>query len=216
MKKSLTALLLAATLAFSACGKSKDPRVSETSATTAAASSAVSPAETTTAITTSTTAEATTSYDERMLKMSLDDVSALLRDTYGNDMAEGSDSHDLVSNKNAALGIRKASQLISSGNWESEEDYYLVTVWVFEMDMDSDTYRSLKAGSELKYYLKLVSEEEPRTFSEYVVAVNGQYVLTASEVYNNKKGNQIINTKAPFHFKGVNKVISTFKSLKNK
>ena len=209
MKKNVIAILFATALLLTACTESS--KVTETGKDKKEqVTTEVTEAETTTEAAGSETAAAVNNV---ALNMSFDEVKDALIDAYAksneaNEFLANLKENDMVvppADINAPLGIKKAV-ICACGSFGGEVIY--IQFLLFEMDMDSDAYRSLKVGDKIEFYL---TDDSDYLSSEYVIAINGQYVLTAYESY--KDGDEY-HTQPPYNYKGLNYVLEEFTKLK--
>ena len=218
MKKTIAVTLLAATLMFTGCSGSA-------TTTTVTESEKTEETTTTTEETTEETTEATTesTVDERMLKMSLEEVVEAIKPAYTDeelrDMNPGLD-YDGGEHlkKDAEKGIKKWSRFgFSKFDVNDTSKTHVLFVTVYEMDMDSEAFKSLKVGDTISpmifdSYNYKYSEEE-----NVVAAINGQYVLSITEMYANPDDTAKLITilKAPYKDANFENFTKAFEALKN-
>ncbi len=215
MKKRIITILLAATLLMTACTETakrsdEETEVKEQVTTTTAE------AETTAEETEASESEMDAAADEKKdaaLNMSFDEVKDALIAAYAttnesNERLANLTENDVVVppvDKNAPMGIKKAV-ICSCGSFG--DDVIYIQFMLFEMDMESDAYKELKVGGKINYYL---SDTTDFISDEPVIAINGQYVLTAYETYH--MGDDF-HTEPPYTYQGLNYAADAFKALK--
>ena len=204
----LSIILLTACSAKETTNNTQSITSASTSEVTSASSEQTA-TESTTIMTTEATTTTTTDPDDGLLHMSIDEISSLLRETYGNGMKEYTDGKTYTNKKSRKYGIIKVVNGGLSGGWTNKKNSWLVTYMIFEMDLNSEQYRSLEVGKEIKMYNKKGYDE-----TRAVVAINRQYVLAVDEIYFKKK-EQIFNEKPPYHYEGLNAIVDVFNGLKN-
>lgn len=218
MKKSIAASLLAVTMIVTGCSGSantttaKDSEPEETTTTTE---------ETTTEETTESTTEST--VDERMLKMTLEEVVEAIKPAYTdeelrdmNPTADYDGGEHLK--KDAEKGIKQWARFgFSKFDINDTSKTHILFVTVYEMDMDSEAFKSLKVGDTISpmtfdSYNYKYSEEE-----NVVAAINGQYVISITEMYPNPDNTAKLITvlKAPYKDEKFENFTKAFEALKN-
>jgi len=165
MKKALCASLAGIMLfGFASCDSSKTD-VSDTEAVA-------------TLISNETTTTETREYE---INASLEDVRNRIKEfcNPSTDDFEQADFPDTVS-ANKAIGIKDYHFLSWLGDWKPEkgDQYFMdIEIAIIEFDMESDTYKNLKAGDKIVFYLADTPAENC-----IVSAINGQYVLCMTGV----------------------------------
>ena len=221
MKKSIAALLLAATMMFTGCSGAANTTTATEAETTTEATTTMEETTTTEETTTEETTTETT-FDERMLKMSLDEVKDIIKAAYTDeemrDMAPQSYDNGEHLEKDAEKGIKQWTRFGASV-LSNDDDYmkkvHFIFVSVYEMDLNSEAFKALKVGDELSPMV-FSSQYGYKEEKNIVAAINGQYVLTITEMYYNLKTKKLVtNMKAPYHFKNLENIIKSFEELKN-
>lgn len=233
MKKSIAVMLLASALMLSACGNVDNSKVSESKETTEETTT-----ETTTESTTESTTEATTesTEDERMLKMTGAEVAAAIKPAYGSELKDFNNTYEsvytgLTDNPNLDVDVKKYHKTyleeenskkgiknfvsfgISNVDPDNFEKSYFIFIYVIEMDMNSDDYKALAVGSDIKPMI-FSGDSGPVNEKLKVSAINGQYVIACCEMYQDG-GKSVSNHASPFKYDGIDKVIKAFEELKN-
>lgn len=229
MKKRIAVMLLASALMLSACGNVDNSKDSESKETTE---------ETTTETTTESTTEATTesTEDERMLKMTGVEVAAAIKPAYGSELKDFNNTYEsvytgLTDNPNLDVDVKKYHKTyleeenskkgiknfvsfgISNVDPDNFEKSYFIFIYVIEMDMNSDDYKALAVGSDIKPMI-FSGDSGPVNEKLKVSAINGQYVIACCEMYQDG-GKSVSNHASPFKYDGIDKVIKAFEELKN-
>ena len=229
MKKRIAVMLLASALMLSACGNVDNSKDSESKETTE---------ETTTETTTESTTEATTesTEDERMLKMTGAEVAAAIKPAYGSELKDFNNTYEsvytgLTDNPNLDVDVKKYHKTyleeenskkgiknfvsfgISNVDPDNFEKSYFIFIYVIEMDMNSDDYKALAVGSDIKPMI-FSGDSGPVNEKLKVSAINGQYVIACCEMYQDG-GKSVSNHASPFKYDGIDKVIKAFEELKN-
>lgn len=217
MKKRIITVLLAAALLMTACTETAKSSDKETDAKEQVTTTTTAEAETTSEEETEASeSEMDAAADEKKdaaLNMSFDEVKEALIAAYAttnesNERLANLTENDLVVppvDKNAPMGIKKAV-ICSCGSFG--DDVIYIQFMLFEMDMESDAYKELKVGGKINYYL---SDTSDFISDEPVIAINGQYVLTAYETYH--MGDDY-HSKPPYTYQGLNYAADAFKALK--
>ena len=216
MKKRIITVLLAATLLMTACtetAKRNDEETEVKEQVTTTTAEAETTAEEETEASESEMDAAADEKKDAALNMSFDEVKDALIAAYAttnesNERLANLTENDLVVppvDKNAPMGIKKAV-ICSCGSFG--DDVIYIQFMLFEMDMESDAYKELKVGGKINYYL---SDTSDFISDEPVIAINGQYVLTAYETYHM---GAVYHTEPPYTYQGLNYAADAFKALK--
>ena len=193
MKKKIITILLSATLLMTACtetAKRSDEETEVKEQVTTTTAEAETTAEEETEASESEMDAAADEKKDAALNMSFDEVKDALIAAYAttnesNERLANLTENDLVVppvDKNAPMGIKKAV-ICSCGSFG--DDVIYIQFMLFEMDMESDAYKELKVGGKINFYL---SDTSDFISDEPVIAINGQYVLTAYETYRHGQG----------------------------
>lgn len=232
MKKRIAVMLLASALMLSACGNVDNSKDSESKETTEETTTETT--ETTTESTTEATTEST--EDERMLKMTGAEVAAAIKPAYGSELKDFNNTYEsvytgLTDNPNLDVDVKKYHKTyleeenskkgiknfvsfgISNVDPDNFEKSYFIFIYVIEMDMNSDDYKALAVGSDIKPMI-FSGDSGPVNEKLKVSAINGQYVIACCEMYQDG-GKSVSNHASPFKYDGIDKVIKAFEELKN-
>ena len=171
MKKIISTLLACACLySFAACNASVPDQ--------SAASSEKTTAETENNTELSDTAVENSENDEKgPINSSLKEIRFKILNEYCDSTVSLYDKKYTLKDqeKNSPNGITDFSCIFWLGNWivDGEIQYSMDRcIYLIEFDMNSDSYKNLKIGDEIKLY---ISDEREQTV--HVAAINGQYVL---------------------------------------
>ena len=219
MKKSIAVTLLAATLMFTGCsGSATTNTVTESEKTEETTT-------TTTEETTEETTEATTesTVDERMLKMSLEEVVEAIKPAYTDEELRDMNAdidYDGGEHlkKDAEKGIKKWARFgFSKFDVNDTSKTHLLFVTVYEMDMDSEAYKSLKVGDTISPMIFSTNSYKYSEEENVVAAINGQYVLSITEMYADPDNTAKLITvlKAPYKDENFENFTKAFEALKN-
>lgn len=206
MKRKIIAILLTTTLLMTACDSSNESVVSGTM--TEFSSEAV----TETPEGSSSEAGNEADPDKEPISKTVDEVAEAVLAAYPDLEFNEIYSKDYSTDPNASLGV-KALRLLNWGSSVPDDvrKYSHISVFIFEMYTESETYKSLVPGKMITFYL---TDDISRDMT--VLAINGQYVFAAQEVYlaNEDDAYQTINEESPFHFEGIDKALKAFTDLK--
>ena len=220
MKKSIAALMLAATMMFTGCSGAANTTTATEATTTTAATTTTEESTTEETTTEEETTEST--FDERMLKMSLDEIKEIIMATYTDeamrDMQQDNFDNGEHLKKDAEKGIKQWTRCgvsVTAGGDDYMKKVHFIFVSIYEMDLDSEAFKALKVGDELSPMVFSTSKGYAEE-KNIVAAINGQYVLTITEMYYNLKTKKLVtNMQSPYHFKTLDTVVKTFEELKN-
>lgn len=218
MKKKVITILLAATLLMTACnepskGNDRETDVKEQVTATTTEEETIAESVTEASESETEAASGNGAQKDAALDLTFDNVVDQLIAAYAtanesNTYLAALKPNDRVvppADRNAPLGIKNA-KICACGSFDGEVIY--IQFMLFEMDMDSEAYKALKVGGKIEYYL---TDSTDSVSDEPVIAINGQYVLTAYETYHDGDD---FSFQPPYNFKGLNKVLEAFNALK--
>lgn len=209
MKKNtiIISLVMTAVMAMSAC--SSATATSDSSASSEAESTTTTSSETeaSTSETTSETTEATT----ETTAVTIDDIASAVMKAMGHGASEFQESPYYNNDENKASGILNVRAF--GFNDMADADFLGgVYAYLFELDTESEKYKSLTEGGTLSYHVGDIpnSGEANSEAKGVVVAINGQFVFVMNEVFDSGKS---YNEKAPYHYENAQAALEAFKAF---